>query len=246
MPRIAQHALQGHGPSGPVRRAPDRRTADGTHPLSLQVRIRAWSNSLEGGVGQILPSVDVLSGSATSPVPAARCIAQDRNGLAAAQSAPVQSAFLWKQARGRAKRQRGDSNPCGQSPMDFESISLTARTHCLCRGGEFVLILARWTQHPTPHPQSPGVACECACVALLWATSRGAAVLRPRRPGVHASMCLGSGEAGHLWARCLGLTLVRVRACCLLGARPWLGAAGRGVYGSGSQSQGVKVSKGRK
>ena len=28
------------------------------------------------------------------------------------------------------KRHRGDSNPCGQSPMDFESISLTARTHC--------------------------------------------------------------------------------------------------------------------
>ena len=30
-----------------------------------------------------------------------------------------------------AQRQRGDSNPCGQSPMDFESISLAARTHCL-------------------------------------------------------------------------------------------------------------------
>ena len=29
------------------------------------------------------------------------------------------------------QRQRGDSNPCGQSPMDFESISLAARTHCL-------------------------------------------------------------------------------------------------------------------
>jgi hypothetical protein len=28
-------------------------------------------------------------------------------------------------------RHRGDSNPCGQSPMDFESISLTARTQCL-------------------------------------------------------------------------------------------------------------------
>ena len=26
--------------------------------------------------------------------------------------------------------QRWDSNPCGQSPMDFESISLAARTHC--------------------------------------------------------------------------------------------------------------------
>ena len=29
------------------------------------------------------------------------------------------------------ERQRGDSNPCGQSPMDFESISITTRTHCL-------------------------------------------------------------------------------------------------------------------
>ena len=28
------------------------------------------------------------------------------------------------------KRHQGDSNPCGQSPMDFESISLAARTHC--------------------------------------------------------------------------------------------------------------------
>jgi hypothetical protein len=27
-------------------------------------------------------------------------------------------------------RQRGDSSPCGQSPMDFESISLATRTHC--------------------------------------------------------------------------------------------------------------------
>ena len=31
-----------------------------------------------------------------------------------------------------AKRQRGDSNPCGQSPMDFESISLTTRARCPC------------------------------------------------------------------------------------------------------------------
>ena len=28
------------------------------------------------------------------------------------------------------KRHRGDSNPCGQSPMDFESISLATRTQC--------------------------------------------------------------------------------------------------------------------
>ena len=30
-------------------------------------------------------------------------------------------------------RQRGDSNPCGQSPIDFELISLAAQTHCLGR-----------------------------------------------------------------------------------------------------------------
>ena len=30
----------------------------------------------------------------------------------------------------RPKRQRRDSNPRGQSPMDFESISLTTRTRC--------------------------------------------------------------------------------------------------------------------
>ena len=28
------------------------------------------------------------------------------------------------------KRHRGDLNPCGQSPMDFESISLATRTQC--------------------------------------------------------------------------------------------------------------------
>ena len=42
-------------------------------------------------------------------------------------------------------RQRGDSNPCGQSPMDFESISLAARTHCLKRG------LIRWLPNTLPH-----------------------------------------------------------------------------------------------
>ena len=32
-------------------------------------------------------------------------------------------------------RHLGDSNPCGQSPMDFESISLAARTKCLAARG---------------------------------------------------------------------------------------------------------------
>ena len=39
----------------------------------------------------------------------------------------------WGAQSNAQKRQRRDSNPRGQSPMDFESISLTARTHCHCR-----------------------------------------------------------------------------------------------------------------
>ena len=35
----------------------------------------------------------------------------------------------------RGKQHRGDSNPGGQSPMDFESMSLTARTQCRCSSG---------------------------------------------------------------------------------------------------------------
>ena len=30
-------------------------------------------------------------------------------------------------------RQRGDLSPCGQSPMDFESITLATRSHCHAR-----------------------------------------------------------------------------------------------------------------
>ena len=47
-------------------------------------------------------------------------------------------------------RHRGDSNPCGQSPMDFESISLAARTQCHVSGESFDATLpharARWCQ----------------------------------------------------------------------------------------------------
>ena len=38
--------------------------------------------------------------------------------------------------RYRQNLHRGDSNPWGQSPMDFESISLTARTQCLGEGSQ--------------------------------------------------------------------------------------------------------------
>ena len=42
-----------------------------------------------------------------------------------------ESGYAAESPRNFRKRHRGDSNPCGQSPMDFESISLTARTQCL-------------------------------------------------------------------------------------------------------------------
>ena len=46
---------------------------------------------------------------------------------------------LWVR-RNEVKRHQGDSNPCGQSPMDFESISLTARTQCLWKFTNFGVI----------------------------------------------------------------------------------------------------------
>ena len=44
-------------------------------------------------------------------------------------------------------RYQGDSNPCGQSPVEFESISLTARTQCLVVKAKYIRLCAtrrRW------------------------------------------------------------------------------------------------------
>ena len=41
------------------------------------------------------------------------------------------------------KRHRGDSNPCGQSPMHFESISLTARIQRRCSSGCWGRVVGR-------------------------------------------------------------------------------------------------------
>jgi hypothetical protein len=40
------------------------------------------------------------------------------------------ASLLVSTAASSNKRHLGDSNPCGQSPMDFESISLATRTKC--------------------------------------------------------------------------------------------------------------------
>jgi hypothetical protein len=45
----------------------------------------------------------------------------------------------WKQHWKRGERKQVDSNPCGQSPMDFESISLSTRTHCFAEYIEHLL-----------------------------------------------------------------------------------------------------------
>ena len=39
-------------------------------------------------------------------------------------------------AHEKCKRHRGDSNPCGQTQMDFKTISLAARTQCHVRLGD--------------------------------------------------------------------------------------------------------------
>ena len=58
------------------------------------------------------------------------------------------------------KRHRGDSSPCRQSPMDFESIPLTARAQCqlifFFDSSHLILIDLRWMQ------------CSLAWLCLAW------------------------------------------------------------------------------
>ena len=53
-----------------------------------------------------------------------------------------------------AMRHRGDSNPCGQSPMDLESISLATRTQCLANA-TLGMIRALWSS-TWPPPRQAG------------------------------------------------------------------------------------------
>ena len=48
------------------------------------------------------------------------------------RSIEIASGILQETQMIKCMRQRGDLNPCGQSPMDFESITLTTRSHCRC------------------------------------------------------------------------------------------------------------------
>ena len=67
---------------------------------------------------------------------------------------------------GYLKRHRGDSNPCGQSPMDFWSISLATRTQCPRRPA---LSAAR---EQTKHNACFGLASEANIRRLSLAISR--------------------------------------------------------------------------
>ena len=64
-----------------------------------------------------------LAGPSFAFVVTLSCANHARDG---AESCPCEAGS----GKASANRQRGNSNPCGQSPMDFESISLAARTQC--------------------------------------------------------------------------------------------------------------------
>jgi hypothetical protein len=90
----------------------------------------------------------------------------------------------WHLARGwhQRNRHRGDSNPCGQSPMDFESISLTARTQCHAPKQE------RWLKRLVEvvmraHPRISSFDNATACKPLTTSTlRRGPYALRQLKP----------------------------------------------------------------
>ena len=59
----------------------------------------------------------------------------------------MRHSLIARSATGNGKQHQGDSNLCGQSPMDFESISLTARTHCHMFTENNGLLWIRWLPH---------------------------------------------------------------------------------------------------
>ena len=64
---------------------------------------------------------------------------------------------FWQHLRGKRKaRQRGDLNPCGQSPMDFESITLATRSHC------------QWSTLTSELQQASVFNRTCAWCAHVW------------------------------------------------------------------------------
>ena len=66
----------------------------------------------------------------------------------------------------RHHRQRGDSNPCGPSPMDFKSISLAARTHCQW------CMQKLWTQQPIEKVCGRAAASLLRDACTAWHTLR--------------------------------------------------------------------------
>ena len=84
----------------------------------------------------------ILDMCATSWIMSSICVCQGRSGRMRKPMVPILA--------GGSMRHRGDSNPCGQSPMDFESISLAARTQCLCVAGAGAADIAFSSGAPAP------------------------------------------------------------------------------------------------
>ena len=73
----------------------------------------------------------------------------------------------------RTLRQRGDLNPCGQSPMDFESITLTTRSRCHVQQKSkqrcsIMSLELRCGQQDTGPGQAAGHVEACSVQAAFW------------------------------------------------------------------------------
>ena len=86
-------------------------------------------------------------------------------------------------------RHRRDSNPCGQSPMDFESISLAARTQCLLPAGDQVCRHRPVTYQPVLFS------------AFLRSDTRAPV------PAIHRPPCLSLTAFEPCWKVCMRLQL---------------------------------------
>ncbi len=105
-----------------------RRGLTASGPMVQWIRHRPT----EPGIAGLSPAGVIILGSHSSRAP--KHIGRPTRVAAPARNIHTTFTTARRLEEASRKRHRGDSNPCGHSLMDFESISLPAWTPCHCLG----------------------------------------------------------------------------------------------------------------
>ena len=96
---------------------------------TIVLRDTALHNGINGLVAEYIIAIDVTQARFPADAFCGGADAFTGSRRPRAKSRSTAPSSILERGEVEQKRQRGDPNPCGQSPMDFEPISLTARTH---------------------------------------------------------------------------------------------------------------------